>query len=205
MLLAATSSSSSSNLATRFRRRSAATPCTGTTRRTTGLTGCPFGDDEGIPDEDVGWDPNCNQIPQVYGWTCSSCSLEWVKRAIALISPQDIYASRYATVYEIGYPDNINPSYGLMDASGTALRAVLDSYGVPTSQAWLDFDTVYAMAQETTGMMSGAVYYHWVALRGISGPDLWIANSAPGYKGVWDVLTRADFERLGAFSVVLLT
>lgn len=107
-------------------------------------------------------------------------------------------------MYEIGYPDNINPAYGLMDASGSALRAVLENYGIPTSQAWLDFDTVYALAQETTGMMSGGAWYHWVSLRGVSGDALWISNSAPGYKGVWDILTRADFERLGPFSVVLL-
>ncbi len=107
-------------------------------------------------------------------------------------------------MYEIGYPDNINPAYGLMDASGAALRKVLQSYGVPTEQAWLDFDTVYQLAQETTGMMSGAAWYHWVALRGISGPDLYISNSAPGYKGVSDILTRDDFARLGGFSVVWL-
>jgi len=161
-------------------------------------------DDADIPDEDTDWNADTTQIPQVYSWTCSSCSLEWVKRAIGLIAPQDIYTSRYDTVYEIGYPDNINPAYGLMDASGSALRAVLENYGIPTSQAWLDFDTVYALAQETTGMMSGGAWYHWVALRGISGDALWVSNSAPGYKGIWDILTRADFERLGPFSVVLL-
>lgn len=108
-------------------------------------------------------------------------------------------------MYEIGYPHNINPAVGLMDASGAALRAVLDSYGIPSEQGWLDFDTVYALAQETTGLMSGAAWYHWVALRGVSGDALWIANSAPNYKGVYDILTRADFNRLGGFSVVWLT
>jgi len=140
----------------------------------------------------------------VYGWTCSSCSLEWVKRAIGLDVPSDIYESRYQTVYEIGYTNNINPTYGLMDASGSALRQVLERYGVASDQAWLDFDTVYQIALGTTGLMSGAAWYHWVALRGVSGPNLWISNSAPGYKGVYDILTRADFERLGGFSVVWL-
>lgn len=91
-----------------------------------------------------------------------------------------------------------------MNADGSALRAVLDSYGISSEQAWLDFDTVYSIAQGTTGMMSGAAWYHWVALRGVSGEDLWIANSAPGYRGVWDTLTRAQFQQLGGFSVVWL-
>jgi len=153
----------------------------------------------------VSWDSECLQIPQVYSWTCSACSLDWVKRSIGISASDDIYGTREQTVYEIGYPENINPTYGLMDSSGIALRHVLANYGEPTEQAWLDFDTVYALAQKTTGLMSGAAWYHWVALRGVDGPNLWIANSAPNYKGVYDILTRADFQRLGGFSVVWLT
>jgi hypothetical protein len=138
--------------------------------------------------------------PQFYDWTCSCCALDWVKVATGLAPVSD----RYATTMEIGYTHNVNPSYGLMDASGSALRAVLRDYGQETEQGWLDFDTVYALAQETTGMMSGANWYHWVALRGVQGSNIWIANSAPGYKGVHDYLSRDDFARLGGFSVVWL-
>ena len=107
-------------------------------------------------------------------------------------------------VYEIGYTNNINPTYGLMDGSGSQLRRVLSDYGQSSKQGWLDFDSVYAIAELTTGLMSGAAWYHWVALRGIQGSNIWIANSAPGYKGIWDVLSRSDFGRLGGFSVVWL-
>jgi hypothetical protein len=139
--------------------------------------------------------------PQYYDWTCSACSLDWVKVACRLAP----YSDRYATTMEIGYTHNINPMYGLMDASGWALRDVLlRDYGQETEQGWLDFDTVYDLAQGTTGMMSGAAWYHWVAIRGIYGNSLHIANSAPGYKGIHDVLSRGDFERLGGFSVVWL-
>jgi hypothetical protein len=31
-----------------------------------------------------------------------------------------------------------------------------------------------------------------------------VANSAQGYKGIYDILSRSDFERLGGFSVVWL-
>ena len=142
---------------------------------------------------------------QLYDWTCSACSLEWVKRSTGLIAPpDDIYASRQTTVAEIGYPDHINPQVGLTDASGSALQSVLELYGQETSQSWLDFDTVYDLAQGTTGMLSGAAWYRWVALRGVQGSNLLIANSAPGYKGVYDVLSPYDFQRLGGFSVVWL-
>jgi hypothetical protein len=84
-----------------------------------------------------------------------------------------------------------------MDASGSALRAVLERYDQETAQSWLDFDTMYELAQGTTGMLSGSTYYHWVALRGVQGDTLWISNSAPGYMNVWHNLTRQDWARLG--------
>jgi hypothetical protein len=138
---------------------------------------------------------------QMTDWSCSACSLDWVKVATGMEYASD----RYTTTMQIGYTHNINPTYGLMDASGAALRDVLlREYGQETEHAYLDFDTVYAFAQDTTGMMSGAAWYHWTAIRGVQGTNLWIANSAPGYKGVYDILSRNDFDRLGGFSVVWL-
>jgi hypothetical protein len=142
---------------------------------------------------------------QLYDWSCSACALEWVMRSTGLITPSDIYASRESVVYEIGYPDNINSTYGLMNADGSALQAVLENHGQESAQSWLDFDTVYDLAQGTTGMLSGAAWYHWVALRGVQGDTIWIANSAPGYQSVWSNLSRSDWDRLGGFSVVWLT
>lgn len=144
---------------------------------------------------------------QLYDWTCSACSLEWIKRAIGLVTTDDIYGNRETTVYEIGYPNNINSTYGLMDGSGAQLARVLEDYGQDTMQSYgLSFDDVYLLAQDgTPAMMSGAAWYHWVGVRGVEGNTLWIANSAPGYKGVWDNLSREDFNRLGGFSVVWLT
>jgi len=138
--------------------------------------------------------------PQATQWTCSSCALDWVLRSTGL----DPDSNRYKTVHEIGYPVNINEQFGLMDANGSALREVYASFGQATEQQWLDFDAVYELAQTTTGQMSGAVWYHWVAIRGVYGEDIWIANSAPGYMNVWDTLSRGDFARLGGFSVVWL-
>jgi hypothetical protein len=152
------------------------------------------------------YDPWAHMPGQLYDWTCSACSLEWLKRSTGLITTDDIYGSRETTVYEIGYPDNINPQYGLMDGSGAQLARVLqDIYGQPTEQGWLDFDEAWDVASVGTGMMSGAAWYHWVAIRGVQGSTIWIANSAPGYKGIYDNLSAYDFERLGGFSVVWLS
>lgn len=149
------------------------------------------------------WNANLAMPPQFYGWTCSSCSLDWVIRA-SYLEPD---YNRIRAVHEIGYPEQINPQVGLTNANGPgqALIDVYASYGQRAEQAYLSFDEVYQLAQQTTGQMSGANWYHWVALRGVVGADIWIANSAPGYKGIFDRLSRYDFDRLGGFSVVWLT
>ena len=146
------------------------------------------------------FDPNTPMTHQENGWTCSVCALDWVLRATK-VAPDH---SRTQALNEIGYPQHVNETWGLMDGSGSALRRVYTSYGLNSTQAWLTFDDVYAAAGDTTGQMSGGKWYHWVAIRGRDGDNLWIANSAPGYDGVADSLSRADFNRLGPFSVVLL-
>ena len=138
---------------------------------------------------------------QSQNWTCSACALAWDLRACGY--EPDCYEQ--CGVELIGYPQNINPTYGLMDSSGSALRTVLDSYEIPTSQGWLTFDQAYAVFSQTFGCMSGGAWYHWVGVRGTIGSNLWVANSAPGYDGIWNELSRADFNRLGPFSVVWVT
>lgn len=144
---------------------------------------------------------------QLYDWTCSACSTEWVERAVACARGSDVYGNRESVVYAIGYPDNINGSYGLMDGSGAQLQRVLkEQTGYDSAQGYLSFDEVYELAAAgSPALMSGAQWYHWVAVRGVQGDTLWIANSAPGYKSVWDNLSRSDWNRLGGFSVVWFT
>ena len=142
---------------------------------------------------------------QLYDWTCSACSEEFVERALGYPRGTDIYANRQAVVYAIGYPNNISADVGLHDGSGAQLQRVIkEQTGADSDQGWLSFDDTYALAQQTPGLMSGAAWYHWVAIRGVQGSTIWVANSAPGYKGIYDNVSRDDFARLGGFSVVWL-
>jgi hypothetical protein len=90
-----------------------------------------------------------------------------------------------------------------MDGSGAQLQRVArEQFALESQQGWLTFDQVFSIADNFVAMMSGGAWYHWVAIRGRSGSDIWIANSAPGYMGVSEILSRNDFQRLGPFSVV---
>jgi hypothetical protein len=147
------------------------------------------------------YDPETYMPRQEASWTCSACSLAWVERA----THKNPNASEWSAVEEIGHPQNINATYGLMDGSGAQLQRVLrDTYGLNSNQGWLNYDQAYATYAHTTGMFSGGAWYHWVAVRGLSGSDLYIANSAPGYKGVGSTLSREQFNALGPFSCVWL-
>lgn len=146
------------------------------------------------------YDPNTNMPRQAASWSCSACSLAWLLRATDL----DPNCYEQCGIDHIGYPQNINATYGLMDGSGAQLQRVLREYGQNSHQGWLSFDSAYAYYSSTPGAMSGAAWYHWVGVRGVVNDALWVANSAPGYQGVGDILTRRDWERLGGFSCIWL-
>lgn len=167
--------------------------------------GCtqPFRETDVPPPPDIFYDPETGQPGQLYSWTCSACASDWVLRAHGSGFSDDAYTSREATGEAIGYPENINSTYGLMDGSGAQLQRVIkEQAGLDSAHAYLSFDQAYAVYSVTPGCMSGGSWYHWVGVRGVSGPNLYIANSAPGYMGVWDILSRDDFNRLGPFSCI---
>jgi len=147
------------------------------------------------------FDPETQMPRQSTSWTCSACSLSWVLRALR--SAPDVDESQAVTL--IGSPGNINATYGLMDSSGAQIRRVLADHGLNSSQNWLSFDQAYTIYATTPGCMSGAAWYHWVAVRGVAGAELSIANSAPGYKGVFSTLSREQYNALGPFSCIWIT
>jgi len=114
-------------------------------------------------------------------------------------------ATEETATFEIGTPQNINSTYGLMDGSGAQLQRVLEeNYGLFTIQQWATFDQAYATAGQSCGMLGGSNWYHWVGVRGQQGDMLWIANSAPGWYDIYDTLSREQFNSLGPFSLVSL-
>jgi hypothetical protein len=137
--------------------------------------------------------------PQVYDWTCSIASTTWVLQATGL----DVNAARESVAYDIGYPQCVNPQYGLMDTN--CVERVFRSYNVECSTIWPGFDQMYALAQHTTGILNSTRWYHFVAVRGVSGSSIWIANSAQGYKGIYELVSRGQWDAWsGSWKAVLL-
>lgn len=148
------------------------------------------------------WDPNWYMPLQAYNWTCSVCSITWVIQATGTaLQDWDIYDARYAVGEVMGYPNCVNQTYGCM--SDQCVIETLATYGLVARQAYVTFDQAYALARTNTGTINPAAMYHFMGIRGISGSDIWVANSAnPGYMGVYDTLSRSQFNALGPVSVI---
>jgi len=136
--------------------------------------------------------------PQSYDWTCSICATDWVLRATGL----DPWSTREATAYEIGYPDCVNPAIGL--ANSQCVVEALSQYGPQAHQEWVSWERAYQLCEETTGVLNSTAWYHFVGIRGVRGGNLWVANSAPGYRGIYDDVSRAQFNSLPPWQVVVL-
>lgn len=142
-------------------------------------------------------------LGQAYDWTCSVCSATWVLQSTGIIDPRrDQYDARYEVGSIMGHPNCVNQTYGCM--STQCVKDVLSNYGLNNKNAYVTFDQAYAIAGETTGTINPNGMYHFMAIRGRSGSDIWVANSARGYKGVYDTLSRTQFNNLGPVEVVYL-
>ena len=127
--------------------------------------------------------------PQVYSWTCSICAATWVLQATGL----DPNASREAVGAHIGYPNCVNEAYGLM--SSDCLVALFADYGIQAHTEWVDWNRALQLCRETTGCLNSTRWYHFVGVRGLYGSNtLWVANSAPGYQGIWDQISYGQFQ-----------
>jgi hypothetical protein len=139
--------------------------------------------------------------PQQLSWTCSVASFTWVINA----TKTDPSLTRDQALEIIGYPECVNETYGCMSA-----QCLIDAYkhfGLEAKQAWVTYDQAYSICANTTGQINPIGMYHFMAIRGTDGYEpgtLWVANSAPGYKGVYDTLDRAQFNSLGPVQVIYL-
>jgi hypothetical protein len=154
------------------------------------------------------YDPTVPAQAQDADYDCSQESAQWMLRAYGR-NPDDAWMTQ--SLIENGV---MTPQYGLMDASGAGMVGWLNQeYGGPdygylaSNEPSVSFDDVALEA--ATGqhplMIGGRAWYHWVGCRGFDGDVLLIANSAEGYMGVTDWLSRGQFEALGPFSMVRLT
>jgi hypothetical protein len=120
--------------------------------------------------------------------------------------------TEYDVVVGLG-PSRISPTWGLLDASGAGLVSYLAEQGIGADNnpdaTWAD---VQAAAGHQPMLIGGRAWCHWSGVRigseTIMRPDLEalaLANPAPGWLGINQILYMHDFDELGAFSAVWFT
>lgn len=154
------------------------------------------------------YDPAEPHQNQDWDWDCSQESAEWCLRSWGR-TPSDDWMEQ--SLQDDGV---VTPQYGLMDASGQGMADWFNreyggaGYGfLASNEASVTFDDVAAEAASMSHplMIGGRAWCHWVGVRGCSGDVLLLANSAAGYMGVGQTLSRGQFQSLGGFSMVRLT
>jgi len=142
-------------------------------------------------------------IAQAYNWTCSVCSITWCLQSTHTIDPyKDVYDARYDVGSIMGYPNCVNPTYGCM--SSDCVADTFASFGYITKRITTTFDGAYAICREFTGTINPQGMYHFMGIRGVIDNDIWVANSAQGYRGVYDRLSRSQYNNLGPVEVIYL-
>jgi hypothetical protein len=102
----------------------------------------------------------------------------------------------------------VSEQMGLHRGDHSGLRDIIfnpDPWGVGTvaESVWISsYDQLYELAATRAPLqLSGAAWYHHVAVRGVQGDRIWIANSAPGYRGVFETIDRTQYATLGSWRV----
>lgn len=136
-------------------------------------------------------------------WDCSAASLSWCLRAFGRSETE-------ADVVGGLGPARISPALGLLDASGAGLVSYLGELGISAANnPDASFMDVTAAAGFQPMLIGGRAWNHWVGVRISNCPrasskatHLALANPAPGWMGIDQVLSSPDFSYLGPFSAV---
>jgi hypothetical protein len=180
-----------------------ATPCDGNLFSGTAAELAGYGAAQRLPEYD--WQEPARL--QENDWDCSPESMEWCLYAYGR-TPDDNWIEESMIAEDV-----VSVEAGCLDASGAGLAAWLtrhygpDGY-VGSNDPEVSFDAVVEEAGQGLYPVAigGRAWYHWSGVRGYDdGADLLLlANPAPGWQGVYQTMTRAQFAQLGPFSLVRL-
>lgn len=143
------------------------------------------------------YDPSIPAERQISSWSCSIRTATFMLKSLGI----DMDASR---LQDVLVPDYVTPALGLIQGDGSGLAAVLaDQSGCPTGHRWVDWAWLQAHAGTMPVGMGSPSLYHWVAVRGVQADgSLALANPAPGYQGLGDTMTAAQFQQWAPWAAV---
>ena len=156
------------------------------------------------------YDPVEPAQAQDQSWDCSQQSISWALYSWGR-TPDDDWMEQSMMAEGV-----ISAADGCLDRSGAGLAAWVnrhygeDGYVAESvGDGLITFDDIAAEAATMSHPLavSGWGWYHWSGVRGydVENDLLLLANPADGYMGVYQTLSRSDFNRLGPWSLVRVT
>lgn len=151
---------------------------------------------------DSRFDPSYPAAAQAESWSCAVYTTAWMLRATGHdVSVSEVKSRMLNT-------GRVTSTYGLSDANGPGVAQTLRDFadGAPgiENRGIVSFNDVAARAGQMAVGIGGRNWNHWSAVRGYdAGRDvLLLANSANGWQGVYQEMTRGQFANLGAMAMV---
>ena len=143
------------------------------------------------------YDPFAVQPRQAYDWDCSAAATAWMGRATGWSWQETDVA------YEFVRAGIATPRTGLLDGTGAGIVRWLSEQPYPASNQRVTFDQVRELVGECPCIIGSTAWYHWSGVRGVSDAGLLLlANSAPGWAGIWQTMDQTRFDTFGDFYAV---
>jgi len=132
-------------------------------------------------------------LPQRKDWDCSAAATAWMGRSLGW------GWSELDVAYEFVRAGIATPTVGLLVGTGAGIVHWLSLQPFEAASQRVDFDHVVELVDHCPCIIGSSKWYHWVGVRSGSGDGLSLANSAPGWAGVGQTLSREQFDVFGDF------
>lgn len=142
------------------------------------------------------YDPGAIMPPQRKDWDCSAAATAWLGRSLGW------EWAELDVAYEFVRAGIANPQVGLLDGTGAGIVRWLALQPFAAENLRVDYDIVLDLVAGCPCIIGSTGWYHWSGVRGFSNEGLSLANSAPGWAGIGQTLSREQFASFGDFYAV---
>jgi len=137
---------------------------------------------------------------QTWDWDCSAAATAWMGRSLGWGWVESDVA------FEFVRAGIATPQLGLLDGTGAGIVRWL---ALQPFEAWtqrLAYSDVLEITQNRPLIMGSTRWYHWCGVRSVgSDGTIQLANSAPGWAGIFGTMSEAQFAAFGDFYAVIPT
>jgi len=146
---------------------------------------------------DYDYNPNAEIRGQSWDWDCSAAATAWMGRSLGWGWAESDVA------YEFVRAGIATPQLGLLDGTGAGIVRWLQRqpFGAVNSRA--TWAMVTGWVDGCPLIMGSTRWYHWCVVRSVDSSGLLrLANSAPGWAGIYQTMSIDQFETFGDFWAV---